>query len=257
MFPPKIRRQFRLRGLTRAIAPACVVFAALTAQTPFSESKAQTLDDLAQAAQGKGEAVFGAVKAAHKPLATLPSWQQVVRQTQEENRLRACLKAQARCTWPHARAWRKMALRARDAAFHDKLRRVNAFFNDWPHRTDQANYGASDRWAGPVAFMRRSGDCEDYAVAKYFTLRALGVDPDRLNLVVVQDRIRRLAHAVLAVARGDGHLILDSQAELVFAAAKYDHYRPLAAMNERKVVPLISDGRRPAPTRIASAEVGA
>ena len=40
-----------------------------------------------------------------------------------------------------------------------------------------------DYWATPVESLRKGeADCEDYAIAKYFTLRQLGVADDKLRI---------------------------------------------------------------------------
>jgi predicted transglutaminase-like cysteine proteinase len=54
---------------------------------------------------------------------------------------------------------------------------TNRFLNDWRYKPDDQNYGQRDYWATPLEFLRRSGDCEDYAIAKYVTLRELGFAP--------------------------------------------------------------------------------
>ena len=80
--------------------------------------------------------------------------------------------------------------------------------------------------------MSRSGDCEDYAIAKYFALRALGFDRDALRIVVLKDRIRGIGHAVLAVYLADDILILDNLSDRIFSHLKYKHYVPQYSMNE-------------------------
>jgi predicted transglutaminase-like cysteine proteinase len=63
------------------------------------------------------------------------------------------------------------------------LTRSNDFFNQIPYMTDLRHWGADDYWATPVESLGSLGaDCEDYAVAKYLTLKALGVPIDRLRI---------------------------------------------------------------------------
>ena len=47
--------------------------------------------------------------------------------------------------------------------------------------------------------MRMSGDCEDYAIAKFFALRQLGFGAEQMRIVILWDEIRGIGHAVLAV----------------------------------------------------------
>lgn len=84
-----------------------------------------------------------------------------------------------------------------------KLERVNRFFNRIPGVTDQSNWGQRDYWATPVELLASNGgDCEDYALAKYFTLKAAGVPTERLRITYVRAwiaRERRVeSHMVLA-----------------------------------------------------------
>jgi len=66
----------------------------------------------------------------------------------------------------------------------EKLNRVNAFFNaNVQFIDDQALWDKKDYWATPIETLSiGGGDCEDYAIAKYFTLKQLGVDENKLRL---------------------------------------------------------------------------
>lgn len=115
----------------------------------------------------------------------------------------------------------------------DQLRTVNAFFNRWPYRLDEDIYGTSDWWATPQEFLRLSGDCEDYAICKYFALRELGFSPENLRIVVLKDRIRNIGHAVLAVFLEDEVYVLDNVTDMIFPHTKYRHYIPQYSLNEQ------------------------
>ena len=109
----------------------------------------------------------------------------------------------------------------------DQLDTVNRFLNGWRYREDAANYGRRDYWASPLEFFLRSGDCEDYAIAKYVTLRQLGFAAEQLRLVVVHDVVRDLAHAVLAVYLDDQVYILDNLTRAVLPQERADPVRAL------------------------------
>jgi predicted transglutaminase-like cysteine proteinase len=113
-----------------------------------------------------------------------------------------------------------------------QVREINRFINGWEYRTDADNYGRSDYWATPFEFFRRSGDFENYAIAKYRSLRLLGWPADRLRMVVVQDVIRDLPHAVLAVYLEDEVYILDNLTDAVLPQARVGHYVPYYSVNE-------------------------
>ena len=82
----------------------------------------------------------------------------------------------------------------------EKLERVNDFMNQTPFIDDLAHWGKEDYWATPVEFLStHGGDCEDFSIAKYFTLRALGVPDDKLRITYVKELvIYNQAHMVLA-----------------------------------------------------------
>lgn len=111
--------------------------------------------------------------------------------------------------------------------------RVNSMMNSVRYIEDSANYGKSDYWATPVEFMARGGDCEDFAIAKYTALRALGVPEDRLRIAIVHDKKKDIPHAVLIVYTGNGALMLDNQNESVLNAATYTRYRPIFSINRQ------------------------
>jgi len=63
----------------------------------------------------------------------------------------------------------------------EKITQVNAIVNRVHYRSDKKQYGTGDYWASPMEFFDNGqGDCEDYAIAKYYALRALGVASNHL-----------------------------------------------------------------------------
>ena len=80
--------------------------------------------------------------------------------------------------------------------------------------------------------MRRSGDCEDYSIAKFYALRQLGFSDEELRIVVLKDAIRGVGHAVLAVYTDDDIRILDSLSDMVLTHTVYRHYQPLSSVSE-------------------------
>ena len=69
----------------------------------------------------------------------------------------------------------------------EQAERVNAMMNAQPYVEDIDNYHVSDYWADPLEFLAKGGDCEDYAIAKYASLRMLGVPDDHMRLAIVKD----------------------------------------------------------------------
>jgi predicted transglutaminase-like cysteine proteinase len=79
------------------------------------------------------------------------------------------------------------------------LKETNRFFNRVPYQTDQAHWGVLDYWATPIEMLAsNAGDCEDYAAAKYFSLRDLGAPAGQLRMVYVRAIKINEAHMVLA-----------------------------------------------------------
>jgi len=113
-----------------------------------------------------------------------------------------------------------------------QLRKINNYFNKWPYRLDQENWGKREYWASPPEFVKKSGDCEDYAIAKYYALRELGVPANAMRIVAVKDNIRRLGHAILVVYHNGDAWVLDNQTKLVLSHAKFTHYAPQFSVNE-------------------------
>ncbi len=165
--------------------------------------------------------------------AALPQWRRVVRgMAAEEPLVQACLADHERCPNQTVQAWLALLHGLDGAPLARQLDAVNHFVNRAPYRTDLDNYGRRDRWATPLEFFRRSGDCEDYAIAKYASLRRLGIAAAALRLVVVQDLHRGLPHAVLAVYEGTAVYILDNLSDVVREQAQVDAYRPYYSVSE-------------------------
>lgn len=128
------------------------------------------------------------------------------------------------------RDWQRLITDAADAGEHEKLANVNAFFN---RRTlfedDAVVWQQSDYWATPLEVLGRgAGDCEDFAIAKYMTLRVLGIPDERLRLIYVRARIvagggaRTQAHMVVGYypTPADEPLVLDNLVEDILPATR-------------------------------------
>ncbi len=96
-------------------------------------------------------------------------------------------------------AWRKMIVEKKGLSEKEKLKKVNQFFNYFEFVDDIKLWGVENYWATPIEFIGlRGGDCEDFAVAKYFTLLELGVPMDKLRLIYVKSITLNQFHMVLA-----------------------------------------------------------
>jgi predicted transglutaminase-like cysteine proteinase len=80
----------------------------------------------------------------------------------------------------------------------EKLERVNAFFNQMQFVSDEVLWKQKDYWATRMEFIGKgAGDCEDFVIAKYFTLKQLGIPTDKLFFTYVKAVKFQQAHMVL------------------------------------------------------------
>ncbi|ACZ11822.1 transglutaminase-like cysteine peptidase [Sulfurospirillum deleyianum] len=80
----------------------------------------------------------------------------------------------------------------------EKLEKVNAFFNQMQFVSDQMLWKQKDYWATRMEFLGKgAGDCEDFVIAKYFTLKQLGVPTTKLFFTYVKAVKFQQAHMVL------------------------------------------------------------
>ena len=114
----------------------------------------------------------------------------------------------------------------------EQIAAVNRWVNQRPYVEDMANWGVADYWATPGQFLSRGGDCEDYAITKYFSLVRLGFPIDDLRLVVVNDTDRHIFHAVLAVRSEGRAWLLDNESPEVTPFAAAARYKPIYSLNE-------------------------
>ncbi|MFO1068050.1 MAG: transglutaminase-like cysteine peptidase [Geminicoccaceae bacterium] len=180
-----------------------------------------------------GDALFGRRGFREDSLVALPAWQGVLARLDAERPLwRACAERDPACPSRAGMAWQALLRGLAGEPPERQLREVNRFANSWAYRADREVWGRSDYWATPLEFLRRSGDCEDYVILKYVSLRQLGFAADRLRLVVVRDSLRGLVHAVLAVRLGGETLILDNLADAILPDRRLVHYEPYYSANE-------------------------
>lgn len=162
-----------------------------------------------------------------------PQWSRVLRAIDaEEAVLSACARHADACPSRSARIWLELLRRIERAPRAEQLQAVNRFVNRWPYRSDISNFGMRDHWATPLEFFDRSGDCEDFAIVKYHSLRRLGFSPAELRLVVVRDVRRDLAHAVLVVDLNGEAVVLDNLNDTVLPATAVPSYVPYYALAE-------------------------
>lgn len=96
-------------------------------------------------------------------------------------------------------SWQALIESSQSLSDPEKLEKVNQFFNSKVmFVNDIAVWGKEDYWATPLEFLSKgAGDCEDYSIAKYFTLKELGMDEQKLRITYVKAVKLNQAHMVL------------------------------------------------------------
>ena len=143
------------------------------------------------------------------------------------------------------REWTDVMRTASSAGEAEQLKLVNQFLNRRiQFRDDMEIWGKSDYWATPLEmFSKGAGDCEDYSIAKYLSLRALNIPADKLRLVYVKARIGGAqsnvtqAHMVVAYypAPGAEPLILDNLLTTILPAPERPDLIPVFSFNASSV----------------------
>ncbi len=131
--------------------------------------------------------------------------------------------------------WRGVLLDNQSGSDWAKINRVNHFFNkSIIYQDDLSLWGKKDYWASPVETIGRGkGDCEDYAIAKYFTLTSLGVDENKLRLMYVRQLTVNQPHMVLIYFENlkDVPFVLDNFNPKVLLASKRRDLKPIYSFN--------------------------
>ena len=141
-----------------------------------------------------------------------------------------------------SRDWQEMIRRASQApSERQKLDIVNRFVHQHiRYQTDQRLYGVEDYWASPLETLGHgAGDCEDYAILQYISLRLAGISDDRLRLIYVNARMGgprssiTEAHMVLGyyTTPTSEPLILDSLVSSISPASQRQDLSPVFSFN--------------------------
>jgi len=134
--------------------------------------------------------------------------------------------------------WDKMLQSSKDEKILNKLKNVNDFFNKIKYKNDLRHWKKRDYWATPFEFMGTgAGDCEDYAIAKYFSLRKLGVPDSKLRITYVKYKKLHTkfeqAHMVLTYYHKPNStpVVLDNINKKLKLATKRKDLKPVYSFN--------------------------
>lgn len=195
---------------------------------------------------GIGEGLFGSVEVPVRSAVSSDRWRSIL--AQDPGRyFDACVEGPI-CAAPLHKAFEAIAGKRGPGLSLEMLRDVNAAVNRAiAFRSDDLVWGAQDYWASPAETAAKgAGDCEDFAIAKFGMLRALGVPSSMMRIAVVKDLRKNIGHALLVVRAGDVSWILDNQAPDVRPDTAVTGYMPLYTLGVDSA--WIHGVRRPGPT---------
>ncbi len=137
-------------------------------------------------------------------------------------------------TAPRLQMWKAELVKLQYKSTIEKITAVNSYVNKIKYVTDKKNWNKNDYWSTPIEFLSRGGDCEDFAIAKYASLRALGIPSERLRLAIVQDKIKNIPHAILIVYAENGSTyVLDNQEKETKTLESVSRYKPIFSINNK------------------------
>jgi len=131
-------------------------------------------------------------------------------------------------------AWGRLVAKSQEISVDKQLESVNYFFNEVRFVSDLEHWGAKDYWATPIELLSTDGgDCEDFSVAKYFTLRELGVPDAKLRLTYVKSVTLDQAHMVLTYypTPASEPLVLDNIVSEIRPASRRKDLVPVYSFN--------------------------
>jgi predicted transglutaminase-like cysteine proteinase len=136
---------------------------------------------------------------------------------------------------PKLNAWQKLVDDSKALPEQEKLVVVNNFFNqNVVFLDDIIHWKQKDYWASPIEFLATgAGDCEDYSIAKYFTLIALGVEESKLLITYVKALRLGQAHMVLTYYKTPTSIpvVLDNLNPKILPATERTDLAPVYSFN--------------------------
>ncbi len=131
-------------------------------------------------------------------------------------------------------AWQQLMADNQGRSEMEKLGMVNRFFNQLRFSSDIKLWGKKDYWATPIEAMGKgAADCEDSSIAKYFTLKELGVPDSKMRIMYVKALRLDQAHMVLTYYPSPGAvpLVLDNLNKRILSASRRSDLAPVYSFN--------------------------
>lgn len=141
------------------------------------------------------------------------------------------------------RDWQLLLQQITATPEHEKIAAINQFFNSQiAFQDDKDLWNSTDYWATPLETLGKgAGDCEDFTIAKYFTLLEAGIAVEKLRFIYVKAQIgdssSRIfqAHMVLGYYETDTSVpyILDNLISSLEPATKRPDLKPVFSFNSQ------------------------
>lgn len=167
------------------------------------------------------------------PAASWTALQEVLTQHEADREtIQQCLEDEASCT-RKLRRLRLVLTKGAELSLDQQIRLVNRYINKHRYVDDriQRSSLAGNKFETLTEFLQSGGDCEDFALAKYFVLREFGVPAHDMRIVVGKERRGSEHHAMLAVNTGDDVVLLEND-NRIYRNGNRDLVRFVYAVNE-------------------------
>ncbi|KGM07276.1 hypothetical protein LP43_0886 [Methylophaga thiooxydans] len=132
------------------------------------------------------------------------------------------------------KAWKQLIDSGQNWSDMRRLKATNDFVNQFTFVDDIDHWQQEDYWATPLqTLVTRGGDCEDFSIAKYFTLTSMGMDEDKLRLTYVKALSLNQAHMVVSYYDNPKvtPLVLDNLNTQILPATQRDDLYPVYSFN--------------------------
>lgn len=158
------------------------------------------------------------------PISVLPQWQRILQSHTYSNPQSTGYKE-----------WQEFIISIQDQPKLRQMLKVNQWFQKYSYKLDKNIFGQEDYWASPVEFFQRGGDCEDFAIVKYMTLRQLGFSTNDMKIAMVYDVYSGTDHSFLIVNYNGSEFVMDNREKVTVSRYLKNRYKMHYAFNEDAV----------------------
>lgn len=182
---------------------------------------------IAAAAVNANAETFGRSDEKYNDIKDFKKWKEVVKKAEMDDIVNG----------PITQKWKQDIARIGSMGLsqEQEIAAVNDYINrSITYAEDSQVWGVNDYWTSPTEVLSKGyGDCEDYAIAKYYSLKMLGISEDKMRVVVLNDERKNVLHAILVVDNDQGtNYVLDNQNERVMMDTQIAYYKPIYSINE-------------------------